>query len=118
MKNKAEKTSRRAKKSRVMRGKNRVLTLVEREQDILKSLGVKQLGLFGSFARGEQRADSDVDFLVEFEPDQKSFDNFMRLAFFLEELLKRKVELVTPESLSPYMRPYIIKEVQYAALSA
>lgn len=117
MKRKPQKTTRRLTRIKTIR-KNRVLILVEKQQDTLKALGVKQLGLFGSFARGDQRADSDVDFLVEFEPDKKSFDNFMQLAFFLEDLLKRKVELVTPESLSPYIRPHIVKEVQYAALSA
>jgi len=81
-------------------------------------MGVRRLGLFGSFARGEQGADSDVDLLVEFTPGQKTFDNFMQLAFFLEDLFHRRVELVTPESLSPYLRPYIMDEVEYASVAA
>jgi uncharacterized protein len=81
-------------------------------------MGVRQLGLFGSFARGEQRPDSDVDLLVEFAPGQKTFDNFMRLALFLEDLFHRRVELVTPESMSPYLRPYIMDEVEYASVAA
>jgi len=97
-----------------VQNKDRVLGLIKEHQNALKALGVKKLGLFGSFARGEQRAESDVDFLVEFEPDKKSFDNFMQLAFLLENLLGRRVELVTPESLSPYIGPQIIKEVEYA----
>jgi predicted nucleotidyltransferase len=117
VKSKKAKISRRDSRAKMPR-QNRVLKLVEKRQDMLKQLGVKQLGLFGSFARGDQRADSDVDFLVEFEPEKKSFDNFMRLAFFLEDLLKRKVELVTQESLSPYIRPHIIGEVQYVAFTA
>ena len=81
-------------------------------------MGVRRLGLFGSFVRGEQRADSDVDLLAEFAPGQKTFDNFMQLAFFLEDLFHRQVELVTPESMSPYLRPYIMDEVEYASVAA
>jgi predicted nucleotidyltransferase len=84
----------------------------------LRSLGVRRWGLFGSFVRDEARPDSDVDILVEFEPGQKSFDRFMELGFLLEELLERRVELVTTESLSPYLGPHILREVEYAALDA
>jgi len=55
--------------------------------------------------------------LVEFEAGQKTFDHFMGLSFFLEELLQRRVELVTPEGLSPYIGPYILQEVQYIPFS-
>jgi predicted nucleotidyltransferase len=78
-------------------------------------LGVRRLGLFGSFVRGEQHADSDIDVLVEFEQGQKSFDHFMDLCFFLEELFKRKVEVLTRESLSPHIGPHILKELEYVA---
>jgi predicted nucleotidyltransferase len=44
---------------------------------------------------------------------KKNFRNFIHLAFFLEDLLNRKVELVTPESLSPYLKPNILKEIEY-----
>lgn len=79
----------------------------------LRQFGVKRCGLFGSFRRGRQTNESDVDLLVEFESGQKSFDNFMRLAFFLEDLLERKVDLITPESLSPHIGPKILREVEY-----
>lgn len=82
----------------------------------LRGFGVRRLGLFGSFVRDEANADSDVDFLIDFSPPEKTFDNFMDLAFFLEDLLGRRVELVTTESLSPYIGPYILREVEYAAL--
>lgn len=84
----------------------------------LASLGVARLGLFGSFVRGEQGRNSDVDLLVEFAPGQKNFDNFMALGFLLEELFDRKVELVTLESLSPYIRPHVMNEVEYAVIAA
>jgi uncharacterized protein len=79
----------------------------------IKSYGVKQLRLFGSFAKDTNiTSDSDIDFLVEFELGEKTYDNFMNLSFYLEDLLGRKVELVTPQALSKYVGPYIIKEAE------
>jgi uncharacterized protein len=83
-----------------------------------RAFGVRRIGLFGSFVRGEERPDSDIDLLVEFESDKKSFDVFMELSFFLEDLLRHRIELVTRESLSPYIGPHILKEVEYATLAA
>jgi len=83
----------------------------------IRSFGVKELGLFGSFVRNTAiHTDSDVDLLVEFEPGKKSYDNFMELAFYLEDLLGRKVELVTLQSLSKYIGPHILKEVENVSL--
>ncbi len=79
----------------------------------LHLLGVKRLGLFGSFVRNTPKADSDVDLLVEFEPEKKNIDNFMALSFLLEDALQRQVELVTFEALSPYIGPHILREVEY-----
>ena len=83
----------------------------------LENFGVKNIGLFGSFVRNEGTEDSDIDFLVEIEKDKKTFKNFMDLAFFLEDLFKRKVELVTPQGLSPYIGPHILKTVEYVSLA-
>ena len=82
----------------------------------IKSFGVKSLGLFGSFVKNTYTNTSDVDILVEFVPEKKSFDNFMDLAFFLEDLFGRKVELVTTQSLSKFIGPYILKEVQNVSI--
>jgi hypothetical protein len=101
-----------------VQSQEQVLELIAEQGPRLHALGVRQLGLFGSFVRGEQGPDSDIDLLVEFAPGQKTFDNFMQLAFFLEELFRRRVELVTPESMSPYFRPYIMDEVEYAPVAA
>jgi uncharacterized protein len=103
--------------TRPVRTKKQVLSTIIEQQPRLRALGVRRLGLFGSFARGEPRPDSDVDLLVEFAPGQKSFDNFMQLGFLLEDLLQRRVELVTPESLSPYLRSRILDEVEYATVT-
>jgi len=88
-----------------------IIAALEKHNRILKKYSVKRIGLFGSYARGEQKPESDIDFLVDFE--EPAFDNFMELAFFLEGLFKKRVELVTNGSLSPYMRPYVEKEVQW-----
>ena len=73
-------------------------------------LGVRRLALFGSVLRNEARPDSDVDFLVEFTPGQKSFDRFLALSDLLETLLGHPVELVTTEALSPFLGPHILAE--------
>ncbi len=78
----------------------------------IKNYGVTSLGLFGSFVRNTANDSSDIDLLVEFDPKQKTFDNFMDLSFFLENLFGRKVELVTAQSLSKYIVPHILKEVE------
>ncbi len=93
-----------------------ILTLIREHQDEIGTFGVKRLGLFGSFVRGQQNAGSNVDLLVEFHAGRKTFDAFMHLAFFLEDILGRRVELVTPESLSPYIGPHILKDVKYVPI--
>ncbi len=98
--------------------KQKILATLKANEGQLRAFGVRRIGLFGSFVRDCQQDDSDVDLLVEFEPDQKSFDNFMQLAFFLEEVLKRRVELVTNASLSPYIGPHILEETEYATFSS
>lgn len=79
--------------------------------DIVR-LGVRRLSLFGSVQRNAARVDSDVDVLVEFEPGHKTFDNLLSLGDLLEAVLEHRVELVTAESLSPYIRPYILAEAR------
>jgi predicted nucleotidyltransferase len=84
----------------------------------IRALGVRRVGLFGSFLRGEVEPGSDVDLLVEFEPGRKTFDGFVALSHLFEEILQRDVELVTPESLSPHIGPHILAEVQYVSFAA
>ena len=103
--------------SSVVQSKADTLDLLRIHRDEILSFGVSRLGLFGSFVREQQHTDSDVDLLVEFKPGRKTFDNFMHLSFFLEELLNRHVELVTIDALSPYLGPNILKEVEYVNLS-
>ena len=85
----------------------RRLQTVESE---IRRLGVRRLALFGSVLRNEARPDSDVDLLVEFAPTEKTFDRFMALADLLEHTLEHRVEVVTTESLSPFIGPHILAE--------
>ena len=98
--------------------KREALALISQHSEAIRAYGVKRCGIFGSVARDETRDASDVDILVEFEPNKKTFRNFMGLADYLEELLGRPVDLVTAESLSPYIGPYILQEVLYAPLGS
>ena len=98
--------------------KEQIFEIISSNQDKIRSYGVKRLGLFGSFIRNEHKPESDIDLIVEFEKDKKSFDNFIQLVFFLEELFERPVELITYDALSPYIGPHILSEVEYVNLSS
>lgn len=88
-----------------------VLATLKKENNFMKKkFGVKKIGIFGSVARGEAKEKSDVDVLVEFEKGKSSFDNFMDLSFFLENLFGKKVDLITTSGLDKYVRPYVDKE--------
>lgn len=88
---------------------NVFMVLKKNKNEITSRYSVKRIGIFGSYAKGQQNKESDVDVLVEFE--EPTFDNFMELSFYLEDIFNRKVDLLTPKSLSPYIRPSIEKEV-------
>lgn len=97
--------------------KDQVFVTLRQHHQELRNFGVKRYGLFGSFIRSEQSLTSDVDILAEFEPQQKTFDNYIHLTFFLEDLLGRKVDVVTPESLSSHIGPHILSEVEYVTIN-
>ena len=82
----------------------------------LKQFGVCRIGFFGSYVHGQQRADSDIDLLVIFDKGQKTIDNYMHLYDYVESLFEQKVDLLTPEGISRYIRPYVEKEAVYEAL--
>ena len=83
--------------------------LREKSGDIRERFGVLSLRLFGSVARGEAAPGSDIDVLVDFG-GPPTFDQYMDLKFFLEELLQTKVDLVTESGLRPRLRPRIEEE--------
>jgi predicted nucleotidyltransferase len=105
------------KKIQMVSTKAEVLQLLDKNKAKLTKFGVRKFSLFGSFLFDQVSDKSDVDLLVEFEPDQKTFTNFTNLVFFLEELLGRSVEIVTTESLSPYIGPHILREAEDVTIS-
>jgi predicted nucleotidyltransferase len=89
-----------------------ILKKLEENRETIRGFGVRRLGIFGSYARGEQKETSDMDFLVEFE--HATFDNYFDLKFFLENLFGRPVDLVISDVLKPRIRTSILEEAIYA----
>ena len=86
---------------------------LKENKDLLnKRFNVKEIGIFGSFVRGEQKETSDIDILVEFEGRVSLFE-IVRLERFLSELLGEKVDLVMKNSLKPRISKHILREVVY-----
>jgi len=98
--------------------KDELKKIILLHQNELKNLGVIKLGFFGSFARNEVTAESDIDFFVEFNPHDKTLKNFIGFSTLLRALTGRKIEIVTPQSLNKFTGKYILKEVEYVALAA
>ena len=86
-----------------------VLTTLGKHRQTIQNFGVRSLALFGSVARGHGTTDSDLDFLVEFE-GATTFDRYMDLKFFLEDLFNKPVDLVTKRSLKKEIRQTVLKE--------
>lgn len=93
--------------------KENILKELAGNETRIRDLGVRRIGLFGSFVRDEAREESDIDILVEFVEGGRSFDTYMDLKFFLEDLFRRKVDLVDTDTIKPALRPYILRSVRY-----
>lgn len=87
-----------------------ITLLRSRSDEIRTRFGVKRLAVFGSTARDEAGAESDVDILVEFA-DRATFKGYMALKFYLEDLLQRPVDLVTSKAIRPKTRPSIERDL-------
>jgi uncharacterized protein len=87
-----------------------ILQELENKKDKLKELDVVRIGLFGSFAKGEEHKKSDIDFLVTIK--NINFIKFARLLILLEKMFKRKIDLVLEEDLRPELN-YVKKETKY-----
>ena len=90
-----------------------ILGLLENQRESIRRFGVRELGVFGSFARNEQTPDSDVDVLVDLE--NHTFHAYMDLLFFLEDLLGRKVDLVMKDTIKPISKNRILAETVYVS---
>lgn len=94
------------------------LATIERHLDEIRTLGVRRIGVFGSYARGEATAESDVDVYVEFDDEQRTYDNYFELYELLEKILGRPVDLVTDRALNPSRAALIVPTVRYASVAA
>lgn len=90
---------------------NTILGFLADHVETLRGFGVKRLGLFGSYVRGEQTPESDMDFLVEMEPI--TFDAYFDLKFWLEDAFQKSVDLIIAKNLRVEVRPYVLPEVKY-----
>jgi predicted nucleotidyltransferase len=87
-------------------------TLTKQKQELLQKYGVKQIGIFGSYVRGEQKKQSDVDLLVEFEEaSDLTFLDFIGLENYLSTLLGVKVDLVEKHTLKQRIGKRVLEEV-------
>ena len=94
--------------------RNRIVALLRRHEDMLTKYRVKRIGLFGSYVKGKQTSKSDIDFVVEFE--QPSFDNYMNLAEYLEKLLGKKIDILTPEGIKSIRVKKIAQNINRSVL--
>ena len=98
---------------KIQKDKAEVLRVIrEKQPELARRFSVRRIGVFGSFVRGSASPESDVDILVELAIP--TFDHYMDLKFYLEEILNRPVDLVMAETVKPRLRPIIAKEVVYA----
>lgn len=97
-----------------MTTKDNILKKLRSNKLKLSKFGIRNVGLFGSYIRDEQSNESDIDLLIDFEPEKENFDNYMAVYDLFEKLFKNeKIEVVTKNGLSPYIGPKILNEVQY-----
>ena len=110
-------------KTKIKRGNMKTLeeikkVLKEHKKELKEKYGVKRIGIFGSFARGEQNERSDVDVIVEFENGKATLDNFMELTELLEKIFGRKVDLLTKEGVKSIRLKDVRKNIEERAIYA
>jgi uncharacterized protein len=91
-----------------------IKTLTEEKPYMASRYGVKRLGLFGSYARNEQLPSSDIDILVETDPDNKiGLLRFIEMENYLADVLKEKIDLVPGDSIKERVKTNVLAEVIY-----
>jgi predicted nucleotidyltransferase len=99
--------------------KKQVVDRIGANAVLLRKYGISKIGVFGSYARQRQRAESDIDILIDFEGEKETFDNFMCVCDLLERVFSgHKLDIVTAGGLSPYIGPHILKNVEYVQISS
>lgn len=96
-----------------------IISKIKENTHLLNECHVKKIGIFGSYIHGTETKESDIDLLVEFDESafgenyKGYFDSITSLTIELENLLENKVDLLTPDMISPYIASDILKEVKY-----
>ncbi len=94
--------------------KEKIKEVIQDRKPELTRLGVKNIGLFGSYVKGSANRESDIDLLVDFVPERETFDNLMAVYDVLEKAFRNyKIEIVTKNGLSKHIGSYILKETEY-----
>jgi hypothetical protein len=92
-----------------------ILNKLKLSKSELIKFGVVRIGLFGSVNRNESNKESDVDILIDFRSESETYENYINTCSFLENIFEgSKLDIVTEKGLSPFIGPYILKEVEYA----
>lgn len=95
-------------------GADDIIAVLRDNRKDIEKYGVDRIGLFGSYGKGEQITNSDVDILVKLKKERKTFNNYMDLKFYLEDLLGKKVDLIIAENIKMELRNEILGSVKYA----
>jgi len=91
-------------------------TIIDNKETI-KSFGVTEIGLFGSYVRNEQTEDSDIDILIDYNIKEINYKKYFLFHEFMENLFKnQKIEIVSKNGLSPFIGPHILKSVNYVQI--
>ncbi|MBP6039585.1 MAG: nucleotidyltransferase family protein [Flavobacterium sp.] len=97
--------------------KQEIFKTIQDNKELIKSFGVTEIGLFGSYVRDEQTETSDIDFLVDFYKEKKTLRNYIDFCDLLENMFqKNKIDIVSKKGLSEYIGPHILKEVNYVQI--
>ncbi len=92
--------------------KEEILRLLRENRSVLERFGVKKIGLFGSATGKELSPESDIDIYVEFDLNRVTLENYLELIEFLEELFKRRIDILTKEGLRNIRVPHIKRQIK------
>lgn len=94
-----------------------VCDTIEQHKRTLHTFGLARIGIFGSLATGAATPTSDIDILLDFDPKQKTYRNFFQSATYLEQILQRPVDVLTPQSLSRRFHDAIAEDITYVKIN-